>query len=127
MVAFYSVVFTYPFDIAHTKLAMDCTQLNRYRKIVSVWDYFSGIKKSQLMKKLYQGVFLQLLASVIYTIGISFGFYQSNKFMEENKKFTAILLLMQSALIMEVLVYPLDTLKRCYQVEEKSNFRNFLK
>ena len=79
------------------------------------------------MKKLYQGVFLQLLASVIYTIGISFGFSKSKKFIEENKKFRSILSLMGSALIMEMSVYPLDTLKRCYQMEEKPNFGVFLK
>ena len=116
----------YPLDIAHTILAMDCTPHGNQRKLITIWDYFKTIPKNNKMRALYKGLSTQLASSMLYITTLAMGIQVWEKGVKNKTKITAFVALGLTALIAETISYPMDTIKRCLQVDKKTTFIELL-
>ncbi len=113
-----SSVLTYPFDLAYTRLASDQTLVYRDRRRLNVWDCFAEVKGRLKMQTLYQGVGVQLAASLIYVSALG-----AVAALFEKKETMFPLAVCGTAGLLEVLLYPLDTFKRCMQISKGPKYR----
>jgi len=78
------------------------------------------------MRALYKGLSTQLASSMLYITTLAMGIQVWEKGVKNKTKITAFVALGLTALIAETISYPMDTIKRCLQVDKKTTFIELL-
>jgi len=112
---------TYPFDLIHTRLASDMSKKGQQRLYTTVFDCFNRTNIDEGFRKgLYKGIEIQVAASVIRSL-LTLPTYDAFKNISMGDNFAGnfyskIGVSLFSSLVMSLIVYPLDTAKRCLQL-----------
>lgn len=111
-----SLIFVYPFDLAHTRLAVDASWCDGVREFSGLVDCLQKIMKSDGFIGLYRGFGISVVGIIVYRASY-FGMFDTGKIMlfQDIKKanFFAIWMFAQVVTISAVIVSnPLVTIRR---------------
>lgn len=111
----------YPLDLIHTRIASDMTKKGQPRLFTTTFDCFNRTNLDEGRRGLYKGFELAILNSVLrasFTLPI-YELLKNEKYFKP-KENTYLDSFMQrigpamiTSMILSVLLYPLDTMKRC--------------
>lgn len=116
-----TTLFVYPLDLAHTRIASDLTQKGQPRLFTTTFDCFNRTHLDEGRAGLYKGYQLAILSSVLRG-ALSLPVYDTFKRMTDssnestgflanfNQRIGASFI---SSMLISLLLYPLDTMKRC--------------
>jgi hypothetical protein len=116
-----STLIVYPFDLAHTRVTADITHKNQPRLFTTTFDAFNRTHLDEGRAGLYKGYQLAIVSSVLRA-SLSLPVYDTLKkrtsgeegwLSNFNQRVGASFL---SSMLISLLLYPLDTIKRCLQL-----------
>ena len=118
--------FTYPFDLIHTRLVSDMTKKNQQRLFTTTFDCFHRTNVDEGWKKgIYKGYEL-CVASSVARAAMTLPLYDAMKGEGVQNAigsngmlsniYSKIGVSLASSLVLSLILYPLDTAKRCMQL-----------
>ena len=120
---------SYPFDFAHTRLAIDYAGPKEARKYTTIWECFRTVSKADRFRVAYQGLPIQVTSSLLYTAAIAavLPLFETKSTNSTGSAKLAATAAVATAAIMEIVLYPLDTFKRCFQASHKPKYETLYK
>ena len=122
-------LFTYPFDLFHTRTAVDMTTKGNTRLYKTTFEVFNRTNMDEGRLGLYKGVEYAVASSVLRAM-LTLPAYDLVKSMDLGANNTSVGAFQQrigtamcSGLLISLLLYPLDTLKRSAQLEGGLGFK----
>ena len=109
-----TALFTYPLDLIHTRLATDMTPKGQNRNYITTFDCFNKTNIHEGKKGLYKGYELSIISSAIRSM-ICLPLYDAVKPYSKDLPYNLdkIGVSFMTSVLMSLIVYPLDTAKRC--------------
>jgi hypothetical protein len=114
-----TTLFTYPLDLIHTRTSVDMTGRNKTRQYTTTFDCFNRTNLDETRTGLYKGVEVAVLSSLIkasLTLPVYDLVKRTQGKSDESTFMTRIGCSMLSGALISTLLYPLDTIKRCAQL-----------
>lgn len=112
---------TYPFDLFHTRMATDLTKKGKARLFSTTFECFNRTHLDEGRRGLYKGVEASILSSMLRGAMVLPLFDYLFKQSGEKNSLSAIINIFGasalSSLILSLVLYPLDTAKRCLQLQ----------
>jgi hypothetical protein len=118
-----TLIFTYPFDNAYARAT---TNLNPDKKYIKLQDCFSTSPQSSIVTRYYSGFNFAIVQSIAQSTLTFFGYQLINDklYKIDKKTFSYVNLFGMTslvALLASSLSYPIDTIKRKYQIQSMFN------
>jgi len=114
-----TTLFTYPLDLIHTRMSADMTTKGRQRLFTTTFDCFNRTNLDETRTGLYRGVEVAVLSSLVkasLTLPVYDLVKRTQTACDEPTFMTRIGSSMISGALISTLLYPLDTIKRCAQL-----------
>lgn len=130
-----SSVLTYPLDLIHTRNTTDLTKKGQPRLYKTTFDCFNRTHIDETMKGLYKGLGVTMFAGALRG-GLTLPLYDMcrHKKLQTDDSFlgkfwTKLGPSVTTSLAISLLLYPLDTVKRCMQLNggrgQLSNYKSY--
>lgn len=125
-----TLMLTYPLDLIHTRTSADMTMRGQDRLFTTTFDCFNRTNLDEKRIGLYKGIELAALVSIVRSC-IQLPIYEACKKTTENAPYAEfnqrVGASMLSGLICGTLLYPVDTAKRCVQLNGGRGFKSLYK
>ena len=116
----FTTLIVYPFDVVHTRISSDLTHKGQPRLFTTTFDCFNRTHLDEGRAGLYKGFQLAILSSILRA-SFSLPIYDTFKKVTGNKEDGGFLANFNqrvgasfvSSMLMSLILYPLDTMKRC--------------